>query len=69
MPEGGGDKRDTEQEHMSASKRRDQPEAQAISSAAPAPDSGLRDTQTTPGVGAVVLQAPAERTVQLTSPN
>lgn len=69
MPEGGGDKRDTEQEHVSASKRRDQPEAQAVSSAAPAPDSGLRDTQSTPEVGAVVPQAPAENAAQPPSPS
>lgn len=69
MPEGGGDKEDTEQEHVSASKRRDQPEVQAISSAAPAPDSGLRDTQRTPGEGAVVPQAPAEKAAQPPSPS
>lgn len=69
MPEGGGDKRDTEQEHVSASKRRDQPEAQAISSASPAPDSGLWDTQSTPGVGAVFPQAPAEKAAQPPSPS
>lgn len=67
MPEGGGDKRDTEQEHVSASKRRDQPAAQAISSAAP--DSGLRDTQSTPEEGAVVSQASEEKAAQPPSPS
>lgn len=69
MPEGGGDKRDTEQEHVSASKRRDQPAAQAISSAAPAPDSGLWDTQSTPEEGAVVSQASEEKAAQPPSPS